>query len=368
MRFSAVAAVPVVISAGYQAFALLAAFRRLREPGPASSFQPPVSILKPVHGSDERFAQAIASHAEQDYPEFEILFGTSHPADAACAEVEALKRRYPDVAIRLIVVSTDAPNRKVGVMERLAADARYPLLLVNDGDIVVGPEYLREVVAPLAHDGVGVVTCLYRGAGGSFATRSEALGIATEFVPSVLVARQVGVNEFAMGSTLAFRAADLERIGGFASIREYLADDYQLGKRLTGLGKQVVLAQPVVETWLGAGTWKSVWKHQLRWSRTIRVSRTSGYFGYVITLTAWWAIVAALSGYWPLGLACYAVRWLAGVLITGLVLRDRASLALWWWMPARDLFGFAVWLAGLVGKDVEWRGKRLEIDPGGKIT
>jgi ceramide glucosyltransferase len=363
--------VPALLSAGYHAFALLGGIRKLRERTPTLPFTPPVSILKPVRGSDERFAAAIASHAVQNYPEYEILFGISESNDSARAEIEQLMRSRPDRAIRIFVVSPDcsnaAPNAKVGVLEELAAQARFPFLLVNDSDIVVEPDYLASVTAPLRDERIGLVTCLYRGAGGSFATRSEALGIATEFAPSVLVARQAGVREFAMGSTLVFRARDLEQLGGFAAIRDYLADDYQLGKRLTQSGLGVVLGRPVVETWLGAGGWRGVWRHQLRWSRTIRVSNTGGYFGYAITHTVPWCILAAVAGNWAAAGACYAVRVCAGLFIAGFVMRDYRSVKMWWWMPMRDLFGLGVWLAGLSGNRVEWRGRDLTIDGTGRI-
>ena len=360
--------VPAILSAGYHAFALVGGVRKLREIRPVQSFTPAISILKPVRGSDERFAQAIASHANQNYPEYEMLFGISQPNDPARAEIEQLIESRPDLSIRLFEVSTNAPNAKVGVLEELSKQARFPFLLVNDSDIVVEPDYLRNVVAPLANEQVGLVTCLYRGAGASFATRSEALGIATEFAPSVLVARQVGVREFAMGSTLVFRALRLEQMGGFAAIRDYLADDYQLGTHFTALGLDVVLAQPIVETWLGCGTWAGVWKHQLRWSRTIRVSNGAGYSGYAITHTIFWCLLAASTGSVWAGIGCYAVRMLAGLFIAGAVMRDFQSLKLWWWMPLRDLFGLVVWLSGLFGKHVEWRGLHLIIDKTGRIS
>ena len=359
--------VPALVSAGYHAFALVGGLRQLTQSPAASHFTPPVSILKPVRGSDERFAEAIASHAAQNYPEYEILFGISDLADGSRAEIEELMAAHPGLPIRIVVAESHARNAKVGVLEELAAEARHPFLLVNDGDILVGPDYLRQVIAPLEDESVGLVTCLYRGSAGSFATRSEALGIATEFAPSVLVARQVGVREFAMGSTLAFRARDLERIGGFPTIRDFLADDYQLGKRLTGLGMRVVLASPVLETWLGAGAWRAVWKHQLRWSRTIRVSNTAGYLGYAITHTVLWALIAGAAGNPIAGGACYLVRMAAGLIIAAFVMKDEASVRMGWWMPARDGFGLAVWLAGLFGSRVEWRGVRLKIDQAGRI-
>ncbi len=353
-----------VASAAYHALAL---FAGLRKSVVRQALSPAVSILKPVRGRDDRFLEAIRSHARQDYPEYEILFGTSDPQDPARADIETLAAENPHLSIRLLQVETDAPNTKVGVLEKLAEQARFPVLLINDSDILVEPDYLKQVVAPLADEKVGLVTCLYRGSGGSIAARAEALGIATEFAPSVLVARQIGFNEFAMGSTLALRASDLARMGGFQVIRDFLADDYQLGKQITALGLTVVLGNPVVETSLGSGSWRDVWKHQLRWSRTIRISRAAGYFGYIITVTLLWSAIAALSGYIWLAAAAYLVRWISGLAIAGLVLKDRESLQRWWWVPARDAFGLGVWLAGTTGTDVEWRGKKMVIDREGRI-
>jgi ceramide glucosyltransferase len=353
-----------VASAAYHALAL---FAGLRKSVVRQALPPAISILKPVRGRDDRFYEAIRSHARQDYPEFEILFGTSDPSDPARADIERLMAEYPHLSIRLIDVETDAPNTKVGVLEELAEQARFPVLLINDSDILVEPDYLRQVVAPLADEKVGLVTCLYRGSGASVAARAEALGIATEFAPSVLVARQIGFNEFAMGSTLALRARDLERIGGFRVIRDFLADDYQLGRQITALGLTVVLGNPVVETSLGSGSWGDVWKHQLRWSRTIRISRAAGYFGYIITVTLLWSVLAVLAGYVWLAAVTYLVRWLSGLVVAGAVLKDRESLQRWWWVPARDAFGLAVWVAGTFGREVEWRGKKMRIDSEGRI-
>jgi ceramide glucosyltransferase len=180
------------------------------------------------------------------------------------------------LAIRVIPTANDAPNGKVGSLEILAREAKYDILLVNDGDITVERDYLKMVVSLLDDPAVGLVTGLYRAQGESMATGAEALGIITEFVPSVLVARLISSGGFALGATMAFRAQDLAAIGGFAASRGYLADDYQLGARIAALGKRVAMSDSIVTINLGAGSWRDVWKHQVRWSRTIRVSRPAG--------------------------------------------------------------------------------------------
>ncbi|HTS30368.1 MAG TPA: bacteriohopanetetrol glucosamine biosynthesis glycosyltransferase HpnI [Bryobacteraceae bacterium] len=327
----------------------------------------PLSILKPVHGRDPQFYEGILSHARQDYPQFEILFGVNNPDDPALEDIERLQREFPDGRITVRTVFSKAPNAKVGILAELAEHARYPLLLVNDSDIVVEPGYLRAVTAPLADPTIGMVTCLYRAAAESPASRAEALGIATEFAPSVLVARMLGVADFALGSTMVFRADALRRIGGFSAIENYLADDYQLGTHIAKLGYRIEFAPMVVETDLGGESWLQTWRHQLRWSRTIRVSRPAGYCGYVVTHATLWALVAFAAHQWWAGAMALAVRMIAGVLVGLSVLQDRQVSSDFWFIPLRDLFGFAVWLCGIFGHHVDWRDRRLLLHADGRI-
>ena len=356
----------VACGIAYNLLAVAGALRFRRRRNPDTGYRPPVSILKPVKGRDPAFYEAIRSHALQAYPEFEMLFGVADADDPALLDIARLQAEFPALPIRVIPSANDAPNRKAGSLEILAREAKYDVLLVNDGDILVEPDYLARVVGLLRDEAVGLVTCLYRGRGGSVAAKAEALGIATEFAPSVLVARLLSSSGFALGSTMAFRRRELEAIGGFAAIREYLADDFQLGARISALGRRVAMADSVVETNLGAGDWESVWKHQLRWSRTIRVSQTAGYFGYLVTQATFWCLVVAVAGY-------------PEVALPGLLVRLLAAAAAMWalggdgygglvWVPLRDLFGFAVWCGALSGNTVEWRGERFRLLKDGRIV
>jgi ceramide glucosyltransferase len=358
------AAVLVCCGIAYNLLVIAGALR-FRRKNTVPEFRPPVSILKPVRGLDAQFYEAIRSHALQKYPEFELIFGTQDAGDPALIEIERLRAEFPALSIRVAHTANDAPNGKVGSLEILAREARYEVLLVNDGDILVAPDYLERVVGLLADEHVGLVTCLYRARAWSIPSRAEALGIATEFVPSVLVARLLSTSEFALGATMAFRARDLKAIGGFAAIREYLADDYQLGARISGLGKRVALSDSVVVTNLGAGSWKDVWKHQVRWSRTIRVSRPGGYFGYLVTHATFWCLIAAGLGHWRIALGGLTVRLLAAA--SGMEALGVGNLAAVAAVPLRDLFGFAVWAAGIAGRQVEWRGIRFRLLSDGRI-
>ncbi len=362
-------ALPALAAAAYYALAIVSAARwrsSIARPSTAD-WAPPLSILKPVHGRDPRFYDAIRSHAAQAYPDFELLFGLSNPDDPAIADIERLRREFPARRIEIVLVKTDAPNAKVGVLAELALHARHECLLVNDSDIVVEPGYFQTVVAPLRDSRIGLVTCLYRAHSESWASHFEALGIATEFAPSVLVARLLGQAEFALGSTMVFRVDALERIGGFQMIAKYVADDYQLGFHIRQLGYRIEFAPVVVETNLGAASWGDTWRHQLRWSRTIRVSRPGGYYGYAVTHATLWALLAFAAHQWWAGAAALGIRMIAGVLAGAAILHDRGVLRRFWLIPVRDLFGFAVWAAGAFGNRVQWRDRSLLLGPGGVI-
>lgn len=324
-------------------------------------------MLKPLRGLDPNTYEAFVSQVRQEYPEFEILFGVRENSDPAAAEVRRLQSQFPHSAIRLIGGVVDTPNQKAGVLMELARHAQYPVWVVNDSDIKVTPSYLQEVVAPLVDSSVGVVTCLYRAQAHTVAAGWEALGIATDFMPSTLVAQLVGVREFGLGSTLAFRAEDLEKAGGFQAIADYLADDYQLAKRITSLGKRAVLSTYTVETALGEASWRGIWRHQLRWARTIRVTKGAGHAGLPITHAGVWAVVAIGVGAWIPMVALLAARMGSAIVTGSLVLRSSIARRFWWLAPVWDLYAFCVWAASYAGREVRWRDRVLRIDKDGRI-
>lgn len=354
---------------GYQLLASFAGLRHVwtrRKPLPA--FRPPVSVLKPVRGLDPNTYSAFLSQAAQNYPEFEILFGVRDQNDPAIPEIRRLQAAYPRVPITLIDSTTPAPNAKVGVLIDLARHARHPIWIVNDSDIQVTPDYVASVVAPLANSGIGVVTCPYRAAAHSPATAFEALGIATDFMPSTFVAQLLGVREFGFGSTLAFRASDLQAAGGFEAISAYIADDYQLARRITERGKRALLSSYTVETSLGESSWSGVWAHQLRWARTIRATKGAGYLGLPITHTGVWAVIALCCAE-PIPAALLVLCRLATAIISArLVLASPLATRLVWLSPIWDLYAFVVWLVSYAGRRVRWRDRVLRIGREGRIV
>ena len=357
------------IPAFYQLLVLFVCTRRLFQHDAPALDPRPVSILKPVRGADPGFYTAIASHATQDYPEFEIIFAAGSLDDPAVPHIRKLQRQFPERAIRLIVRKTQAPNIKVGSLIDLEREARFDLIVVNDGDIGVPPDYLKTILGPLADPATGLVTCLFRTRAESLPARFEALSVITDFAPSALVAPLMGISEFGLGSTLAFRRGDLRRIGGFAALASYLADDYQLGKRIHGLGLKVHLSSAVVESHIPAENWGEAWTHQVRWARTIRISRGGiiGYAGLPATYATLWALVALACGHWWIAMALLILRFAAAVLASAGVLRDRKIWPLLPLLPVRDVWAVGIWMAGMVGNSVEWGGRILKLRADGKI-
>jgi ceramide glucosyltransferase len=260
---------------------------------------------------------------------------------------------------------------KVSNLAQMLPHARYENLIVNDSDIRVNADYLARVTAPLSDAGVGMVTCLYRGiADLTIASQFESLGIGTDFIPGVLVARQLeGGIRFGLGSTLAFRRADLVRIGGFESILDFLADDYELGKRIAGLGRKIHLSDVVVETHLPAYTMRGFLSHQLRWARGVRDARAGGYFGLVSTFGLMWSLLNLIAAQaapwaWAVLVVVFGLRVAVALAVGKSVLRDRQLLANLWLLPVRDLIAVGVWIASFAGHTVTWRGDRFQLKHG----
>lgn len=369
---SIIAALGIFSSSIYYFFCFWSAANFLRKPNAPDSRLPPVTILKPLKGTDPQIYESFRSHCLQDYPEYEIIFGVSDADDPALEAVKKLQREFPKQKIQFIVCPKRlGTNVKVSNLAQMLAHASYDYLIINDSDVRVPADYLRRVILPLSDPRIGMVTCLYRGvAAPTLGSRLEALGIATDFAPSVLVARQLeGGIRFGLGSTLALRRSDLEKIGGFAAIADYLADDYELGKRIADLELTVELSDVVVETFLPAYDVRGFFSHQLRWARGIRDARPGGYLGLIFTFGIFWSLVALITS----KAALWSVAALALILLLRLgiamvvgrkILNDRAVLKHAWLIPLRDLAAVFVWLASFFGHTVTWRGERYRLRDG----
>jgi ceramide glucosyltransferase len=337
-----------------------------------SAFTPPVSILKPLRGTDPDIYQSFRSHCLQDYPEYEIIFGVSDPADDAVPLVHRLMREFPERAIKLVVCpQVLGANLKVSNLIQMLEAARYPYLLVNDSDIRVPGDYLQRVMAPLAAPKAGLVTCMYRGqASPTLGSRLEAVGISTDFHAGVLAARQLeGSVRFALGSTMALSREALAAIGGFETLVDYLADDYELGRRVSASGRNVVLSDVVVDTHLPEYSFAEFLQHQLRWARSTRHSRRWGYVGLLLTFAVPWALLAVVAAHdalwsWLLLLGALLFRLAVAFEVGVGVLQDRSLMRDFWLIPLRDVIALLVWIGSFAGHTVAWRGDQFVLRDG----
>lgn len=368
----------------YSLFAAATAWRdRPRSAcGPAGSAPfPPVSILKPVSGLDRHTADHFATFCRQDYPEYELLFAVATEEDPAVPIIRQLIREYPERSIRLLVgAPLLGPNAKVCKLARLAHEARYDLLVISDSDISVPPGYLYAVVEPLRDPTVGAATCLYRGLPeGGICSELEALGISTEFAPAVIVARRVEGLRFTLGATMATTRSGLAAIGGFETVAQYCADDFELGRRIAATGHRVELASCTVATECAPTRFRDLIKHELRWAITMRHARPWGCAGRLLVAqglpylvwTIWTASLgsqiwasSALPG-WRVALAYAmifataraAVLWLVGVRW----LNDPIVRRRWWLLPVRDMMTLLVSIAAWCTSRIEWRGQVFDL-------
>jgi ceramide glucosyltransferase len=342
----------------------LAHRRRAQRPG---TFAPPVSLLKPLHGSEPELASHLQSFFEQDYPEFEIIFCARSDQDEGLEIARRVAARYPEVRTRFLCSGASPyANAKVWSLERMENAAAHRFLVVSDSDVSVTPDYLREVVAPFEDKRVGLVTCLYRGVGGgSFWSSLEAVGMSIEMSGGVLVAEMLEGMKFALGPTMAVRRDSLDEAGGFRALGPYHADDFMLGSLIAGAGHRVVLSTHTIDHHvLNLSLIPSV-LHQIRWMKSTRFSRPKGHLGTALTFSMPYGLIAAgaalvlnrplLAGL--LLLWSLASRVALGALVGSLVVAEPRRFRTMLLYPLRDLLGFGYWVASYVSNQVRWRGQ-----------
>jgi ceramide glucosyltransferase len=369
---AAVAGLLALAGVGYL-LAVLWCVRRFANRAIASpGYAPPVSILKPLKGADPQMYESFRSHCLQEYPDFEIIFGVNDANDPAVAEVERLRLEFPHIPMQLVVCSEVlGTNRKVSNLVRMLRGAHYEHVVINDSDIRVERDYLRKVMAPFADTKVGLVSALYRAvAGRTVSSAIESLAISTEFAGGILMAINIehGMH-FALGSTLAVTRTSVAAIGGLEVLVDYLADDYELGNRIWLAGYKVELADTVVETFVPDYSFSGMFRHQLRWARTIRDRRSAQYFGLTIVYAVPWALIALLLSHgamwaWTLLVVTLLVRLINAYVQAAEVLGDSKAAGQIWLVPLRDCVALVIWAASFFGSTIAWRDERFKLKDG----
>jgi ceramide glucosyltransferase len=349
----------------------LAALRFARRPADAAAAaRPPVSVLKPLHGEEPGLVANLRSFAEQDYPAFQLVLGVRDRTDAALPAARALIRDHPGRDIELVIDAHVAgSNLKVANLENMLPRARHDVISVADADMRVTPEYLAAVTAPLADPRVGIVTCLYKGVPDrGLWSQLSALHINFGFLPGALAGAALDVGGGCFGATIALRREVLERIGGFARLRNELADDHRMGSAVRGLGLKTVLSRYIVENRVAEAGFARLWRHELRWARTSRAMAPWGFAGSVIThasvLTALAAATWGGAAAWDFVLITLAMRWISAAIVARRLDLPRRGL---WLLPLRDLLSFAVFIGSFCGRSVLWRDQFFRVEPGGRM-
>ncbi len=266
-------------------YCIYAFFSKNARPPSPGAFAPPISILKPVRGVDREAYENFASFCRQDYPEYEVLFAVADVDDPAIRIIVRLIRNFPERSIRLLVGAPPlGANSKVNKLCRLVREAKYDLLVMNDSDVRVDSNYLRDVAAPFAKPEVGGVTTFYRGmAEGSIAAKLEGLALATETVPNALVARQMeGKVQFAFGWTMATTKQHLAQIGGFEAMANHHSDDFELGNRIAAQGLRIEFVRHPIWMVFPKETIREYLRHELRWAIGLRNVRPAGIYGAAV--------------------------------------------------------------------------------------
>ena len=362
-------------SLGGSAYTLLAASavrRFVRLPAGRAAASPPVTVLKPLHGAEAELYGNLRSFCAQLYPRFQIIFGVRDETDPAIAVVRRLVAELPDVDIALVVDSrVEGNNFKVSNLENMVALAKHDIFVIADSDMHVKPDYLTEVTAPLAESGNGLVTCLYRGRPVAGAcSRLGAMFINHGFLPSALIGERLRPGDGCFGATMALRRDIYVAIGGFARLRDQLADDYALGAAVRRIGKRVVLSPYLVDTVSSEASLGALLRHELRWARTIRSIAPVGFAASFITHGFMLALIAALAG----GFAAPTLAVLGIALACRFVMVRIVDRALklpvtpLWLVPVRDMLSFWVFIVSFLGNRVAWRDNTFRIAADGRLV
>ncbi len=358
-------------------------YRRLAQAAKAAAAQvpdsslPAVTILKPVHGMEPRLAENLESFFQQDYPRFDIIFAARDADNAALQVAEGLRRQYPQVKSSIVLSGPPTwPNAKVFSLDRMIRTTDNDYFVISDSDVLVRPDFLRNVVAPLLDRKVGLVTCPYEGIPSSdLWSRLEALGMSVEMPSGVMVADMMEGMRFAMGAVMATRRDALEKIGGIAATADYYSDDFVLGNEVWAAGYKVVLSHHIVGHVLMPRTFRQTFGDQLRWMKSTRYSRPMGHVGTGLTFAMPFGLLGLAAGlamgHAGLGIGLLAAAWLNRTLQALAVgwgtIGDKRALKYCWLYPLRDLMGSVIWMGSFTSRNFFWRGETYRFSSGGKI-
>jgi ceramide glucosyltransferase len=339
---------------------------------PVAGTKPPISVLKPLCGHDDGLEENLRSFMVQDYPEYEVLFGVHRSDDSAVAVAEKIIAEFSGrIPARIIVTGeSPIPNAKAFSLNRMVREAHYDVLVMSDSDVRVTPSLLSHLAQELQDDHVGLISCPYQAVPGkSLWSRLEAIGMNTELLGGVMVARMLEGMRFALGCTVAVRRSVLDDMGGFGYLQEFLAEDFVIGQRAAELGYGVLFSSYVIEHRIGSQGMMHNLGHRMRWARSTRRSRPLGYWGQIFTYPLPLALLfcAAYPTAWPVLFLTLILRGIAALATARDIVHDPVTQKQWWLLPLQDVIGFFVWISGFVGDKIVWRDRKCTVLRDGRL-
>jgi ceramide glucosyltransferase len=334
--------------------------------------KPPISVLKPLCGDDDGLEENLRSFMTQDYPEYEVLFGVHRQDDPAVAVAEKIINEFSGrISARLVITGeSPIPNAKAFSLNRMVREAHYDVLVMSDSDVRVTPTLLSHLAQEFQDDHIGLISCPYRAVPGkSLWSRLEAIGMNTELLGGVMVARMIEGMRFALGCTVAVRRSVLEDMGGFGYLQEFLAEDFVIGQRAAELGHGVLFSSYVIEHRIGSQNMMHNLGHRMRWARSTRRSRPLGYWGQIFTYPLPLALLlcGANSAAWPVLFLTMILRGAAALATARDIVHDPVTQKQWWLLPVQDVIGFFVWISGFVGDTIVWRNRKCTVLRDGRL-
>lgn len=343
---------------------------------PAEQF-PPITIFKPVHGMEARLEENLESFFQQDYPNYEIIIGARSEDDPAIILAKKIAARYPHVRTRTVASGPpEYPNAKVFTLDKMIPLSSNDFFVISDSDVLVGDDFLRNVIPPLFDRKLGLVTCLYRGDPASdFWSFLEALGMSVEMPSGVVTADMLEGIRFALGPAVALRRDSLDAIGGIRATADYYSDDYVLGNKIWAAGYKVIFSHYFIHHVLTPRSFMRTLGDQLRWMKSTRHSRPWGHIGSGVTFAMPFGLLGLVTGValgrWGLGLsfiaAAFANRVIQSIVVGWWLMKDQRALKFCWLYPLRDLQGFGVWVASFLSHTFFWRGEIYRFTKDGRI-
>jgi ceramide glucosyltransferase len=366
--------IPVLAGSVFCLLCVWAAARFFSRRLPASTYLPPVTVLKPIYGLDKGLEENLLSLCRQDHPDYQVVLSVQRADDPALPVVRRLARDLPDRVTLVVEPSEPVVNGKVQNLVNALRAARHDTLIISDSDVRVAPGYLRAMVGPLGDPGMGYVCSLYRStAADRWFEKLELLSLNADFVPSVIFSSVTGAANFCLGASVAFRRNDLDRVGGMAALGDYLVEDYELGRRLRGLGKRMILLPHVIDVLADYPTFPRWWHHQVYWDQNTWTAHPLGFLLTLLIRAVPFAVLfAVVRGFdsvgWEVLLGALAIRLGTAAWISARYLDDREGLRALWLLPLRDLFALASWCVAITRRSFEWRGHRFALTRDGRIV